>query len=56
MKALVINCTLKKSPEPSNTEELASQVAARLSELGVQTEFVRAVDLAIAPGTSPNRP
>ncbi|MEV6762202.1 flavodoxin family protein [Streptomyces sp. NPDC051105] len=50
MKALVINCTLKKSPEPSNTEELASQVAARLSKLGVRTEFVRAVDLAIAPG------
>lgn len=50
MKALVINCTLKKSPEPSNTEELASQVAGRLSKLGVRTEFVRAVDLAIAPG------
>lgn len=50
MKALVINCTLKKSPEPSHTEAPASQVAARLSKLGVQTEFVRAVDLAIAPG------
>ncbi|MFD8717983.1 flavodoxin family protein [Streptomyces sp. NPDC059629] len=50
MKALVINCTLKKSPEPSHTEELASQVAARLDRLGVQTEFVRAVDPAIAPG------
>ncbi|MET9089272.1 flavodoxin family protein [Streptomyces sp. NPDC004237] len=50
MKALVINCTLKKSPEPSNTEELASQVAARLTKLGVRTEFVRAVDLDIAPG------
>jgi multimeric flavodoxin WrbA len=50
VKALVINCTLKKSPEPSNTEELASQVAARLAKLGVRTEFVRAVDLDIAPG------
>ncbi|MGW1004334.1 flavodoxin family protein [Streptomyces sp. NPDC002520] len=50
MKALVISCTLKKSPEPSNTEALASQVAARLDRLGVQAEFVRAVDLAIAPG------
>ncbi|WP_046732284.1 flavodoxin family protein [Streptomyces humi] len=50
MKALLINCTLKKSPEPSNTEALASEVAARLTKLGVRTESVRAVDLAIAPG------
>lgn len=50
MKALVINCTLKKSPEPSNTEALASEVAARLAKLGVRTESVRAVDLSIAPG------
>ncbi|MCG7208926.1 MULTISPECIES: flavodoxin family protein [Streptomyces] len=50
MKALVINCTLKKSPEPSNTEALASEVAARLAKLGVRTESVRAVDLPIAPG------
>lgn len=50
MKALVINCTLKKSPAPSNTEALASVVAARLSELKVTTQCVRAVDLDIAPG------
>lgn len=50
MKALVVDCTLTKSPGPSHTEALASQVAARLSEPGVQTEFVRAADLAIAPG------
>ena len=50
MKALVINRTLKKSPEPSHTEALASQVAARLDRIGVRTASVRAVDLAIAPG------
>ncbi|WP_406438507.1 NAD(P)H-dependent oxidoreductase [Streptomyces sp. NBC_00631] len=50
MKALVINCTLKKSPEPSATEALASVVAARLSEPDVRTESVRAVDLPSAPG------
>ncbi|MEU2427717.1 NAD(P)H-dependent oxidoreductase [Streptomyces sp. NPDC007851] len=50
MKALVINCTLKKSPEPSNTEALASMVTARLSKLGVRSESVRAVDPPIAPG------
>ncbi|MFC5220316.1 flavodoxin family protein [Streptomyces coerulescens] len=50
MKALVINCTLKESPEPSNTEALADVVTERLSEHGVEVAPVRAVDLAIAPG------
>ncbi|MFE7895687.1 flavodoxin family protein [Streptomyces sp. NPDC057412] len=50
MKALVVNCTLKRSPEPSNTEALASVVASRLTEQGVEVSFVRAVDLTIAPG------
>ncbi|WP_338904076.1 flavodoxin family protein [Streptomyces nigra] len=50
MKALVINCTLKVSPEPSNTEALASVVAGRLAEQGVEVSSVRAVDLKIAPG------
>lgn len=50
MKALVINCTLKKSPDPSNTEALAEVVTARLSGYGVQVSSVRAVDLDIAPG------
>ncbi|MFB8757424.1 flavodoxin family protein [Streptomyces sp. NPDC059852] len=50
MKALVVNCTLKGSPEPSNTEALASVVASRLAERGVEVSFVRAVDLKIAPG------
>jgi len=50
VKALVINCTLKGSPEPSNTEALASVVADRLAEQGVEVSFVRAVDLKIAPG------
>ncbi|MFJ5063451.1 flavodoxin family protein [Streptomyces nigra] len=50
MKALVINCTLKASPEPSNTEALASVVAGRLAEQGVEVSSVRAVDLKISPG------
>ncbi|MFJ7075446.1 flavodoxin family protein [Streptomyces sp. NPDC098781] len=50
MKALVINCTLKKSPEPSNTEALASVVARRLAERDVEVGSVRAVDLQLAPG------
>ncbi|MFE9441841.1 flavodoxin family protein [Streptomyces sp. NPDC006602] len=50
MKALVINCTLKRSPNPSNTEALARVVAERLEKDGVDVEIVRAVDLAIEPG------
>ncbi|CAM5316379.1 flavodoxin family protein [Streptomyces canus] len=50
MKALVINCTLKESPEPSNTEALASVVADRLAEHHVEVSSVRAVDLSLAPG------
>ncbi|PAZ10147.1 NADPH-dependent FMN reductase [Streptomyces sp. SA15] len=50
MKALVINCTLKKSPEPSNTQALARVVVEQLEKDGVAVEVVRAVDLDIAPG------
>ncbi|MGW7384428.1 flavodoxin family protein [Streptomyces sp. NPDC054794] len=50
MKALVINCTLKKSPEPSNTKALAAVVSVRLSDFHAEVGTVRAVDLDIAPG------
>ncbi|GAB3182880.1 flavodoxin family protein [Streptomyces incanus] len=50
MKALVINCTLKASPEPSNTEALSGVVAERLSKHEVEVDLVRAVDLHLVPG------
>ncbi|MGW7288514.1 flavodoxin family protein [Streptomyces sp. NPDC054847] len=50
MKALVINCTLKTSPEPSNTHALATVVADQLEKYGAEVEFVRAVDMDIRPG------
>lgn len=50
MKALVINCTLKKSPETSHTEALFRTVTERLEQEGVEVDVVRAVDLEIAPG------
>jgi multimeric flavodoxin WrbA len=52
MKALVINCTLKRSPDPSNTDALAQVVVDRLEQDGVQVEVVRAVDLDIEPGVT----
>nr|WP_083958661.1 NAD(P)H-dependent oxidoreductase [Herbidospora mongoliensis] len=50
MKALVINCTLKLSPAPSNTEALADVVSAEMRRRGVEVETVRAVDLNLLPG------
>lgn len=50
MKALLINCTLKASPEKSNTEALAEVVAGALREEDVEVASVRAVDHSIPPG------
>ncbi len=50
MKALILNCTLKPSPEPSNTAALAAVLAAALSERDVAVSEVRIVDHAIPPG------
>ena len=50
MKALLINCTLKPSPEKSNTEALAEVVADALRGEGVEVDSVRAVDHSILPG------
>jgi multimeric flavodoxin WrbA len=50
LTALAINCTLKPSPETSNTEALARVVLDALGEEGVETDLVRAVDHEIKPG------
>jgi multimeric flavodoxin WrbA len=50
MRALVLNCTLKLSPEVSNTEALARVLIGQLQADGVESELVRLVDLDIKPG------
>lgn len=50
MHALFLNCTLKPSPAPSNTEALARVLAAQFEADGATSEFVRLVDLDIKPG------
>lgn len=50
MKALVLNCTLKPSPETSSTEALARVVIAELEKGGADVEMVRLVDLNLKPG------
>ena len=52
MHAVVLNCTLKPSPAPSNTDALAEVVAAELREQGATVNTVRVVDHAIKPGVS----
>src|SRR5215217_4932729 len=52
LKALGINCTLKKSPEVSNTEALMNRVLGLLSEHGVETEILRPVDYDIKFGVT----
>ncbi|HEY0279156.1 MAG TPA: flavodoxin family protein [Solirubrobacterales bacterium] len=50
MKALILNCSLKPSPEPSNTAALAKVVAEALREKEVEVTEVRLVDHEIKPG------
>ena len=54
LRALFINCTLKKSPEPSHTDGLVRIVAAIMDRNGVAVERVRAVDHEIAVGVRPD--
>ena len=50
MRALALNCTLKPSPDTSNTEALAKVVLDALAAQAVECDLVRLVDLDIAPG------
>ncbi|SFY21057.1 NADPH-dependent FMN reductase [Streptomyces atratus] len=54
LRALYVNCTLKRSPEISNTEGLIDRSRAVMEERGVSTEVVRAVDHHIATGVWPD--
>lgn len=50
MRALILNCSLKRSPEPSNTQLLADVVAKELENLDVSVETIRIVDHDVPPG------
>jgi multimeric flavodoxin WrbA len=54
LRAMYINCTLKRSPEISNTQGLANRSIAIMERNGVSVETVRAVDLQIATGVEPD--
>lgn len=50
MKALVLNCTLKPSPEVSNTEALAQIMIDELERLGAGTLLLRIADYQVKTG------
>jgi len=50
VNALILNCTLKKSPEPSNTQGPIDIVTGHLDELGVGHETLRPVDFTFPFG------
>ncbi|MFB8352857.1 flavodoxin family protein [Streptomyces niveus] len=54
LRALVINCTLKRSPERSNTQGLIDHNTTIMGAQGVQVDVVRAVDHDIATGVWPD--
>ncbi|OIJ64353.1 flavodoxin family protein [Streptomyces mangrovisoli] len=54
LRALVINCTLKRSPERSHTQGLIDLSAGIMERQGVAVEVVRAVDLDLATGVWPD--
>ncbi len=54
LSALFINCSLKPSREPSNTEALMKVSQGVMAANGVSVETIRAADLDIAPGVQPD--
>ena len=54
LRALYVNCTLKRSPEPSNTQGLADRSIAIMRRNDVTVDVVRAVDHEIAAGVYPD--
>src|SRR3954451_19499975 len=54
LRALYINCTLKRSPEISHTQALADRSIAILEKNGVHVDVIRAIDHDIATGVYPD--
>ena len=54
LRALYVNCTLKPSPDTSNTQGLIDLSVAIMKENGVTVDSFRAVDHDLAPGVYPD--
>jgi multimeric flavodoxin WrbA len=54
LRALFINCSLKRSTERSHTQLLMDLAISIMAEQGVATKTIRAADLDIPPGVYPD--
>ena len=54
LRAVFVNCTLKRSPEISHTQGLADVSIAIMRRVGVTVDVIRAVDHDIATGVYPD--
>lgn len=54
LRAVFVNCTLKRSPEQSHTQGLADMSSALMEKHGVEVDHIRAVDHDIATGVYPD--
>ncbi len=54
LRAVYINCTLKRSPATSNTQGLADRSIDIMRAHGVDVEVIRAIDHDIATGVYPD--
>ena len=54
LKAVYINCTLKKSPEKSHTKLLMDVSARIMKKEGAQVDHIRLIDHEVATGVQPD--
>jgi multimeric flavodoxin WrbA len=54
LRALYVNCTLKRSPERSHTQGLVDLSVGIMRRNGVTVDEIRAVDHELAPGVYPD--
>lgn len=54
IKAIFLNCTLKKSPAKSNTDALIQKAVSEYKNLGIESNVIRVADFNVATGISSN--
>ncbi|WP_057937812.1 flavodoxin family protein [Algoriphagus resistens] len=54
LNALIINCTLKKSPLPSHTSKLVDVSKGIMERENVKADYIRFIDHDVPPGESPD--
>jgi multimeric flavodoxin WrbA len=54
LRALFLNCSLKRSPDPSNTQALMDNSIAIMRAQGVEVDCLRVADHDIPPGVQPD--